>query len=90
MPITVYLKLETRVWTYGVRSRLNLWPEPNLQNLSQPIEDEIWPVAQDEIVECEVRTLWARNAWSLKPLSTRETQYEIIKRAPEATLLTGR
>ena len=42
---------------YGAPSRLNPLARTNTEFLSPPIEDEIWPVAQDEIVQCERRTL---------------------------------
>jgi hypothetical protein len=57
MPITVYLKLRNE----GVDVWRPVAAEPVGPNqyriLSQPIEDEIWPVAQNEIVQCERRTL---------------------------------
>jgi hypothetical protein len=57
MPITVYLKLRnegTDVWRPVEAEPVG----PNQYRiLSQPIEGETWPVAQNEIVQCEPRIL---------------------------------
>jgi hypothetical protein len=57
MTVTVYVKLRdegTDVWR-------PVEAEPVAANqyriLSRPIEDEIWPVTQNEVVDCERRML---------------------------------
>jgi hypothetical protein len=57
MPITVYVKLRnegTDVWRPVEAEPVG--PD-QCRILSQPTEDEIWPVAQNEIVQCERRIL---------------------------------
>jgi hypothetical protein len=57
MPVTIYIKLRnerTDVWRPVEAEQV----ARNLHRiLSRPIEDEEWPVAHNQIVECERRML---------------------------------
>jgi hypothetical protein len=70
MPITIYVKLRNE----GTDVRRPVEAEPVAANLyrllGHPVEDEDWPVAQNEIVECERRMLSGGDVGSLRRIRT--------------------
>jgi len=64
------LSFETRVWTYGVRSRLNLLARTNTESWASPLKMKSGPWRRMTSFSANAEHFRARNAWSLKPFST--------------------